>query len=661
MFERLLIANRGEIACRIIRTARRLGLHCIAIYSDPDATAQHVRLADEAYPVGPAAVGESYLNIDAVIKVALASGAEAVHPGYGFLSENADFAEACLAAGLCFVGPPPDTIRLMGDKAAAKRLAAAIHMPLVPGYDGNQREEAFTEAAARIGYPVLLKAAAGGGGRGMRVVRHAEDLGAAIAGARREAKASFGQDTLLLEKYVEHARHVEVQIFGDRFGNVVYLGDRDCSLQRRHQKLIEEAPAPHIPREIREAMAEAGVELAKAAKYLGAGTVEFLYTRDKFYFIEMNTRLQVEHPVTEMITGLDLVEWQLRVAAGEALPVTQEWVHGSGHAVEIRLCAEDPMRDFVPTGGRILHLSWPRDLPGRRIDAGMIEGDIVGTYYDSMLGKLIAWGETRKMALARLRQLIAETHLAGVMTNRDFTRTAIQHPEFVSAEFDTAFFERHAASLIQDNSGSDLLLALAGLAVTLRPAVDASGLNDPWTRLVGWELNLPIRSRQRFHLDGVLREVSIWSSDGQNWHVQVGGHRSFDIQNPALFGQSISAAIGKVAESAKVIFDGPAIWMMNDEKTLCLMRDEPMARADAVGAGPGSLTAPMPGTIVQILIKPGDIVTKGNPLIILEAMKMEHVIRAPHDGTVAAVHFIAGQQVKEGADLLTLAAEGGSQ
>ena len=653
MFERLLIANRGEIACRIIRTARRLGLHCIAVYSEADASAQHVRLADEAYPVGPAAAAGSYLSIPAVIEAALASGAQAVHPGYGFLSENADFAEACQAAGLCFVGPSPDTIRLMGDKAAAKRLAATVKMPLVPGYDGDQNEAAFIEAAARIGYPVLLKAAAGGGGRGMRVVHQAEDLGAGISAARREATASFGQDTLLLEKYIEHARHVEVQVFGDRFSNVVYLGDRDCSLQRRHQKLIEEAPAPHIPGETREAMAEAAVRLAKAAKYADAGTVEFLYTDRQFYFIEMNTRLQVEHPVTEMIMGLDLVEWQLRVAAGEALPVTQEWVHGSGHAIEIRLCAEDPARDFLPTGGRILHLNWPRDLPGRRIDAGIAEGDIVGTHYDSMLGKLIAWGDTRKMALARLGQLIAETHLAGVITNRDFMGAAIRHPEFVTTAIDTAFFERHAASLIGEESGSDLLLALAAIAVTLQSSVGV-GPGDPWTALVGWELNLPMRSQQCFQLGDVLHEVSISLSDEKQWHIQVDGHPEVDIQDPVLKEQSISAVIGNMTVHAQVIFDGPAIWMINEQKTLCLRRDEPLARADAAGTGLGGLTAPMPGTIIQILIKPGDIVAKGKPLIILEAMKMEHVITAPHDGTVAAVHFTAGQQVKEGADLLTL-------
>jgi 3-methylcrotonyl-CoA carboxylase alpha subunit len=361
-----------------------------------------------------------------------------------------------------------------------------------------------------------------------------------------------------------------------------------------------------------------------------------------------------------MITGLDLVEWQLRVAAGEALPVTQEWVHGSGHAIEIRLCAEDPVRDFLPTGGRILHLGWPRDMPGRRIDAGVVEGDIVSTYYDSMLGKLIAWGETRKMALVRLRQLIADTHLAGVLTNRDFMNAAIRHPAFISADIDTAFFERHAASLVQDSRGSDLLLALAAMAITLQSSANSRKPSDPWASLIGWELNLPMRSRLGFHLDGVLREVSLSLRDGRYWDVQVDDHQGFAIRDPALTDQSISAVMGRATVSATVILGGPAIWIINDEKTLCLVQEEPLARADAAAAGLGGLTAPMPGTIVQILIKPGDIVAKGKPLIILEAMKMEHVITAPRDGTVAAVHFTAGQQVKEGADLLTLAAEGGS-
>jgi 3-methylcrotonyl-CoA carboxylase alpha subunit len=669
MFDKILIANRGEIACRVIRTAKRLGIRTVAVYSEADARAMHVAMADEAFLIGPAPASESYLRVDAILDAVARSGAQAVHPGYGFLSENAAFAEACAAAGVVFIGPPTGAIRAMGSKAESKRLMETAGVPLVPGYHGaGQSQGELTKAAARIGYPVLVKASAGGGGKGMRVVREPGGLAEAVAAAKREAKAAFGDDSLLLETYLDHPRHVEIQVFADTHGNAVYLFERDCSIQRRHQKVIEEAPAPALPDDVRRAMGEAAVAAAKAVDYVGAGTVEFLYQDGRFFFIEMNTRLQVEHPVTEMITGLDLVEWQLQVAAGRKLPLAQGQLIRHGHAFEARLYAEDPAREFLPAIGRLTHLEPPAEGRHVRVDTGVVQGDEVTVHYDPMIAKLIVWDEDRDAALRRLRRALADYRVAGVTTNVSFLGAIAGHPAFAACEIDTGFIERHHADLLPPPKPVPALgLAFASLALLLwreeSSRAAAGGSGDPWSpwhQTRGWRLNDDNHHDFRF-LDGDdARLVTVhFVRDG--WQLdlptEIWPNGQLTARRAILDGRTLSAEIGGERRTATVVQNGFDLTVLHEGQAWRIKLDDPSARAADREVGDGRLAAPMPGTVVQVLVEAGQQVTRGTGLIVVEAMKMEHTIKAPADGTVGEVHFRVGDPVSEGAELLSFEAK----
>jgi len=658
MFGKLLIANRGEIACRIIRTARRLGLRTVAVYSEADVCALHVEMADEAIAVGPAPARESYLDIEKLIAAALKTGAEAVHPGYGFLSENATFAERLAGAGLIFVGPPAAAIRAMGSKSEAKTLMEKAGVPVVPGYHGaKQHEAALAEAAARIGYPVLLKAAAGGGGKGMRRVDGPADFAAALAGARREAKAAFGDDSMLVEKYLVAPRHVELQVFADSHGHILHLFDRDCSIQRRHQKVIEEAPAPGLSQALRRQMGDAAIAAARAVAYVGAGTVEFLLDRDMhFYFMEMNTRLQVEHPVTEMISGLDLVEWQLRVAAGEPLPLRQEEVKSRGHAIEARLYAEDPTREFLPSTGRLLHIKLPKASEHIRIDSGVRQGDEISIHYDPMLAKVVVWDPDRDAACRRLDEALGEVEIVGLANNAGFLRAVARDPAFVGAQIDTGFIERHRESLLREAPpAAEEALAAAALWLIAEDRRKAASSQDhsPWQAADGWRLNL--EHRREFH----------FVDAGKDRHVTLGygpGSLSLDFGQGAKPAASWPVAGGRLRiEFEDRRFDATVVrrgrtlhvFLAGAESRLDLA--DALAAAEAIETPSGSLTAPMPGRIVQLKISKGDRVKRGDTLLVLEAMKMEHSLLAPADGVVESVAFAAGDLVEEGVELLILA------
>ena len=661
MIEKVLIANRGEIACRVMRTARRLGMRTVAVYSDADAEAMHVAMADEAYPIGPPPAAESYLRGEAIIAVAKRAGAQAVHPGYGFLSENADFAEACGKAGLIFIGPPPSAIRTMGSKIAAKVLMESAGVPLVPGYHGDQQDPSVLASAAEAtGYPVLIKASAGGGGKGMRVVHQAADFAAALGAAKREAKAAFGDDRVLIETYLARPRHIEVQVFADQRGNAVHLFERDCSIQRRHQKVLEEAPAPGLTARQRSRMGAAAVAAARACGYVGAGTVEFIAEGKNFYFMEMNTRLQVEHPVTEMITGQDLVEWQLRIAMGEPLPLKQNQLAVSGHAIEARLYAEDPARDFLPAAGRLIRMRLPKTMPHVRIDAGVREGDTVSVHYDPMIAKLIVWGANRAEAVLRLRRALESTEVAGPANNVGFLAAVAAHPAFAASEVDTGFIERHRADLLPPPSPVlDDVLALASLHVLLRrrQAAEARARRSsepysPWQDTRGWRLNVETNSRLAFR-DGA-RAVDVvvhYRADG--YALDLPGGRmavSGEITEPGnvsviLGGRRIAAAVIRQAGDMTVILAG---------RSYHLRLVDPLDAAVDAAVGDGRMIAPMPGKVVKVHVTAGQTVGAGAPLMILEAMKMEHAIMAPADGRITAVHFAAGDAVEEGAELLTL-------
>ena len=664
MFDRLLIANRGEIACRIIRTARRMGIATVAVYSEADRNAAHVAAADEAIFIGPAPARDSYLNIGTIVAAARRAGAQAVHPGYGFLSENAAFAQACLDAGLIFVGPSPEAIRAMGSKSAGKDILRGAGVPLVPGYHGEDQDLAvLTRAAEEIGWPVLVKASAGGGGRGMRVVAAPDQFEAAVAGAKREAKAAFGDDRLLIEKYLDRPRHVEMQVFGDDHGNAVHLFERDCSIQRRHQKVIEEAPAPHFPETTRRGMADAAVAAVRAIGYSGAGTIEFLLDRSgSFYFIEMNTRLQVEHPVTEMITGFDLVEWQLRVAAGEPLPVRQEDIRARGHAIEVRLYAEDPARNFLPQTGALRRLRFPADGVHVRADSGVREGDAISIHYDPMIAKLVVWDEDRLAAIRRLRRALAETEIAGPVTNRQFLAEIAAHPAFAAGEVDTGFIDRHTADLIpapEPPSSEVLAIASAFLLEDRRRQAGETVERSqdpwsPWNRLDGWRLNGTGEDILRFR-DG---EGSVEVAVG----YRKGGYR-LRLAGVAM---EVSAELTQVPEllldidgrrtAATVLRDKDDLLVLAAGKTHRLTIHDPGAAAAAQAGSGGLLTAPMPGKIVRVLVAEGDKVKRGTALIVLEAMKMEHTITAPADGVVERLAFAVGDQVQEGVELVAFKA-----
>jgi len=664
MLASILIANRGEIACRIARTARRMGVRSVAIFSDADAHALHVTTCDEAYRVGPAPPRESYLNAEAIVAIARRAGAQAIHPGYGFLSENASFARRCQEADLVFVGPPPSAIAAMGSKSAAKSIMSAAGVPIVPGYHGDDQDDALlAREAERIGFPLLVKATAGGGGKGMKVATSASEFAAALASARREARSAFGDDRVLLERYLAKPRHIEIQVFADSQGNAVHLFERDCSVQRRHQKVIEEAPAPGMDEARRRAMGEAAVAAAKAIGYVGAGTVEFIAEQDgTFYFMEMNTRLQVEHPVTEMITGCDLVEWQLRVASGDPLPMTQADLAIRGHAIEARLYAEDPAREFLPSIGRIRHWRMPDDIANVRVDTGYRAGDDVTPFYDPMLAKVIAWGEDRERARQTLLGALAQCEVTGVTTNAAFLERVVAHEAFASGRVDTGLIAAHRDVLLPTSRSvpPDALIAAAAAEYAAvakareATAASSSDPHSPWNLADGWwngttthRAEFAFRDGEREHRVAVAPrgETLAISGDGfaRDVRVQARGER--------LRIERVDGGIVAGARDATIVRDGDVrhVFVPGARARLALV--DPLAESDDVEDG-GHLAAPMSGTIVAVLVAPGDRVEKGAPLVVLEAMKMEHTIVAPAAGRVAAIHFAAGDRVSEGADLV---------
>ena len=665
MFAKLLIANRGEIACRIIRTARRMGLATVAVYSDADRGALHAALADETWPIGPAPARDSYLNIAAIVDAALASGAGAVHPGYGFLSENADFAEACEAAGLVFVGPPAAAIRAMGSKASAKTIMAKAGVPVVPGYHGDDQDLGhLTEEAERIGFPVLIKASAGGGGRGMRVVGGPAEFHPALEAARREAAGAFGDDRVLLEKYLERPRHIEVQVFADRHGDVVHIFDRDCSIQRRHQKVMEEAPAPGLDEEQRRRMGKAAVAAVQAVSYVGAGTVEFIAPAaapEAFYFIEMNTRLQVEHAVTEAITGLDLVEWQLRMAAGERLPLRQQDLAASGHAIEARLYAEDPEREFLPQTGTLhrLHLPSPEIA---RVDTGVRQGDAVTPFYDPMIAKIVVWGEDRAAAVGRLRRALGETAVLGLRTNLGFLARVAADPDFAAGAVDTGFIARRSAALLASRGPApDAALAAAILTrlMARQTAATAAAARSgdpfsPWARNECWRLG-GSGQQQVVLRDRAAEQTVKACTGGAGWMLRL-GERAVAASGEIEPDGALALALDGVGRRVRVLDHGCEIAVFIDGESWRFEEIDPLAPPAADDPSAGKLTAPMPGRVMRLLVEPAAKVRRGEPLMVIEAMKMEHTITAPADGVVAAVRFAAGELVEEGAELIALAA-----
>ncbi|MES2772486.1 MAG: acetyl/propionyl/methylcrotonyl-CoA carboxylase subunit alpha [Pseudomonadota bacterium] len=692
MFTKILIANRGEIACRIIKTARRLGIRTVAVYSEADANARHVRLADEAVCIGPAAARDSYLVIERILDAASRTAAQAIHPGYGFLSENAEFAERCSAAGFVFIGPPAAAIRAMGSKSAAKKLMETAGVPLTPGYHGDCQAVDFLQTQAdAIGYPVLIKAVAGGGGKGMRVVEQAADFPAALASCQREAAAAFGNEDVLLEKYLTQSRHIEMQIFADTQGHCVYLFERDCSVQRRHQKVLEEAPAPGMTAECRALMGKAAVDAARAVGYVGAGTVEFIassnFAQDGvFYFMEMNTRLQVEHPVTEMITGQDLVEWQLRVADGEALPLRQDQLELHGHALEARIYAEDVDKGFLPSTGRLVHLVPPDESLNVRVDTGIEQGDEITPFYDPMIAKLIVWdagegGNPRAAALARMRQALADYRIVGVTTNIHFLSRLVACPAFTKAELDTRLIERsHDFLFPAECAPPKNVFFVAAVAELLREQAAASAQArhsgdpwSPWSVRDGWRLNLQAQRTITYRTQG---------ANGKHYEVAVAyRHEGWLL---TLAGESVSAS-GRMLDSGgqgsalntpfssqlavelddrRLVSSVIAVTEKQEQKrhvflngaAYLIVRDDPFHLVEAGDLLSGDLTAPMPGKVVATLVNPGQSVDKGTPLLILEAMKMEHTITAPKNGTVKAFCYEVGEQVADGATLLEFVA-----
>jgi len=662
MFTKILIANRGEIACRVIATCQRLGIATVAVYSDADRNARHVRLADEAIAIGPAPARESYLRGDAILAAARRTGAQAIHPGYGFLSENAGFAQACAEAGIVFIGPSAAAIRAMGDKSAAKALMQQAGVPLTPGYHGDEQiPEFLRKQADSIGYPVLIKASAGGGGKGMRRVDDSATFTEALASCQREAQSAFGNAHVLVEKYVERPRHIEIQVFGDSHGNVVYLFERDCSVQRRHQKVLEEAPAPGMTPERRAAMGKAAVDAARAVNYVGAGTVEFIAGPDgDFYFMEMNTRLQVEHPVTECITGTDLVEWQLRVASGEPLPLQQDQLQIRGHALEARLYAEDADRGFLPSTGTLRHLRLPANTAHVRVDAGVEQGDAITPFYDPMIAKLIVWDVDRDAALRRMQQALAECEVVGVTTNAAFLRRLVMTDSFTQAKLDTALIEREQAALAPNDGDSDAALwalaAIAGVATSEAASRDARDPHSPWQAQDGWRLGAPAARALTLEHRGAQRSVAVQGAGaGEQWTVRMEGKT---LQGSGrLTGDALRVQIGEQLHRATVIRDGNELYLFGSEGVQRFTLHDPVSEADQSVADAGSLVAPMPGRIVATLVSPGTAVKRGAPLLVLEAMKMEHTLQAPADGTVQGYRVKAGDQVGDGAVLVDFEAD----
>jgi 3-methylcrotonyl-CoA carboxylase alpha subunit len=660
MFGSVLIANRGEIACRIIRTLRRLAIRSIAVYSDADRRARHVMLADQAVRIGPAPAAESYLRIDAVLEAARRSNADAIHPGYGFLAENARFARACSDAGIVFIGPSPEVIELMGAKDRAKALMADAGIPLVPGYDGaGQDEHLLLERACELGFPVLLKAVAGGGGKGMRVVEDAAAFPAALEGARREAASAFGDDRILLERYLLRPRHVEAQIFGDQHGQIVHLFERDCSLQRRHQKVVEEAPAPDLTFEQRLAIGEMAIRAGQTAGYVNAGTVEFLMDQDGgLFFIEMNTRLQVEHPVTEMITGQDLVEWQLRIAAGEPLPLTQEQISLCGHAIEARIYAEDPRKGFLPSTGRLEHLRFPSENHTLRVETGVTEGDEVSPFYDPMLAKIVVHGPDRQAALRRLRTALAATEIVGPETNLGYLTRIAQDPDFAAGAIDTGFVELASQRLLSlPAAESEWFIAAASLWLLCRQRVHALGAAEqsadrysPWHRVDGWRLNDEARQILRFRLTEQVVEVDA-RVEGGGYLLQIGASRTVAAAEIEPDGR-LAVWLNGDACHLRVVERADQLHLFTPKGYGRIDRLDPLMLAETEDEADDVLAAPMPGKIIRQPVASGDRVKRGTALLVLEAMKMEHTIIAPADGRVVRLRYAEGDQVEAGAILI---------
>jgi len=653
----LLVANRGEIACRIFRTARRLGVRTIAVFSDADAGAQHVREADEAYRIGPAAPRESYLNIERILEAARATGAEAIHPGYGFLSEKSEFAQACVDAGLVFVGPPPGAIASMGSKIVAKARMRAAGVPVLPGYDGTRQDlEHLASAALELGLPLIIKPAAGGGGKGMRIVKEKGEIADALAGARRLAESAFGDSALLLERFLPAPRHVEVQVFADTHGNFVHLGDRDCSIQRRHQKLIEEAPAPEIPGDVRSRLRSAALTVAREIGYVSAGTVEFLFDGREVYFMEMNTRLQVEHTVTEAVTGLDLVEWQLRVASGEPLPLSQDEIQLRGHAIEARVCAEDPDRDFLPSAGELRLLQWPSGSDGVRVDAGFVTGDIVPASYDSLLGKVIGWGDDRSQAAARLSSALEHIYCAGVQTNERWLARVLRDPRFLEVRHSIAFLQESAKDFAGPADIEAPMVALAsiaahGAAAFITPATHV----NPWAMLDGFTPNLPAHVGYTLSWRGHPHAADITFTGGTLASLSVDAQTALSVSDLSFSGDHVAVTVEKTRLQARYLRDGDRLhlWVAGGHWELLL--EDPRLKEFTTTAAQGGLTTPLPGVVAAVIAKVGQVVRAGEVLMVIEAMKMEHSISAPYDGTVKVLHFAPGDRVPEGSQLLELA------
>jgi 3-methylcrotonyl-CoA carboxylase alpha subunit len=656
----LLVANRGEIACRIFRTARRLGWRTVAVFSDADAGARHVREADEALWIGPAAARESYLSIERILAAARASGATAIHPGYGFLSENAQFAQACADAGLIFVGPPASAIAAMGSKIVAKNRLREAGVPVLPGYAGPEQDlKQLAAAAHTVGLPLIIKPAAGGGGKGMQIVRHESELTAALAAARRLAESAFGVGALLLERFLLAPRHLEVQVFADTHGNCVHLGDRDCSIQRRHQKLIEEAPAPAVPDAVRERLRAAALTVAREIGYRGAGTVEFLYEGREFYFMEMNTRLQVEHTVTEAITGLDLVEWQLRVAQGEPLPLGQDAIRFDGHAIEARVCAEDPERGFLPSAGRLALMEWPA-LEGVRVDAGFASGDTVPDCYDSLLGKVIAWASEREGAAQRLAQALQDTYCAGVHSNERWLARIVGSRRFLDVRHNIALLDKSAADYASPGAVAPETLILAALALHCAAGAGPS----PWAARDGFVPNLPAVVACTLSWRGHPHTVEIAFTHGRAALARVDARTQLAIGDVSYqpgegAGGNIAARLVERRRRARCLIEGARITLWEEEGQYELLVEDPRTREFSASAGSGGLTTPLPGVVVSVPVAVGQKVAAGEVLMVIEAMKMEHTITAPYAGTVLTIHFARGDRVPEGSQLLELArAEG---
>ncbi|XP_037105976.1 methylcrotonoyl-CoA carboxylase subunit alpha, mitochondrial [Syngnathus acus] len=671
--EKVLIANRGEIACRVMRTAKKMGVRSVAVYSDADRHSMHVAMADEAYHIGPPAPQQSYLNMGKVLEVAKTSGSHAVHPGYGFLSENTEFAEACKENGIIFIGPPSSAIRDMGIKSTSKHIMSAAGVPIIGGYHGDdQSDERLRAEAEKIGYPVMIKAVRGGGGKGMRIARSDSEFLEQLQSARREATKSFNDDVMLIEKFVEDPRHVEVQVFGDMHGNAVYLFERDCSVQRRHQKIIEEAPGPGIDGEVRRKLGEAAVRAAEAVNYVGAGTVEFIMdAQHNFYFMEMNTRLQVEHPVSEMITGTDLVEWQLRVAAGERLPLLQDDITLTGHSFEARIYAEDPNNDFLPGAGPLLHLSAPPPDQHTRIETGVRQGDEVSVHYDPMIAKLVVWGEDRCAALKKLRYCLRQYNIVGLSTNIDFLLSLSGHPQFEAGNVSTGFIPQHYADLFptpEAPSGVAVCQAALGLLLHERKATEdfAGTSGDPFSPFgssSGWRLNTHVSRSMTLQLaDKKVIVVVTYNKDG-SYAMQLGEERfhvtgELETEDGASF---LHCSVNGVKSRPKLVILDNSVHLFSTEGGVEMSVPVPKYLAAASGsAAQGGAVAPMTGTIEKVMVKAGDRVNVGDPLMVMIAMKMEHVIRAPKSGVIRKVFFGEGSQANRHAPLVELEEEGGA-